>query len=62
MMYRVFNIDWDVEDGVEELPDEMIVEIDYDCDCLEDEIADVISDECGWCCYGFDFEKVDEGD
>lgn len=60
MIYRVFNIDWDVEDGVDDLPNEIEIEIDYDCDCLDYEIADAITDEYGWCCFGFEYEKVGE--
>jgi len=59
MKYRIFNIDWDVEDGVSDLPMEFEIEIDEDVENIEDELADAISDEYGYCHYCFDYERVD---
>jgi len=60
MKIKVTNIVYDTEsDGVVhtdlDLPTEIILEIDKDCD-IEDEIADTISNKTGWCVEGYNYE------
>lgn len=48
--YNVFDIDWDVDDieDADLLPTEVIIEAED-----EDEIADALSDEYGFCVNSF---------
>jgi len=60
MKIKVTDIVYDTEsDGAVhtdlDLPTEMILEIDNDCD-VEDEIADIISNKTGWCVEGYNYE------
>ena len=55
---RALNIKWDIDgntDVLNELPSE--VEIPYGIE--EDEICDYLSDEYGYCVFGFDIEEND---
>jgi hypothetical protein len=53
-MYRVFDIQWDQdEDDDAELPGELEVSVEH-----EDEIGDKISDQVGYCHFGFQFERL----
>jgi hypothetical protein len=52
---RMFDIKWDTDGEDVELPDEMSFEVEDDFD-VESEGADLLSDETGWCVFGFDFE------
>lgn len=68
MMYRVFNIDWDVVDecdgmNMPDLPNKMEIEIDDELKEdweIEEELSDKISDVFGYCHYGFEYEKVEK--
>ena len=53
--YRASNIQWDVdeEEDLEELPDSMDIPQGMD----EDEIADYLSDQTGFCHDGFELEE-----
>ena len=53
---RMFDIKWDTDGEDVELPDEMSFEVEDDFD-VELEGADLLSDETGWCVFGFDFER-----
>lgn len=61
---RVYNIKWDTDgDDPKELglSDEMIIDVNHDEDFdIDDEISDAISDESGYCHYGFDWELADD--
>lgn len=54
-LYRATHIQWDVdeEEDLEELPDSMDIPKGKD----EDEIADYLSDQTGFCHDGFDLEE-----
>jgi len=52
----MFDIKWDTDGEDVELPDEMSFEVEDDFD-VELEGADLLSDETGWCVFGFDFER-----
>ena len=55
---RALNIKWDTDgntDVLNELPNE--VEIPYGVE--EDEVCDYLSDEYGYCVFGFDIEEND---
>ncbi len=60
MKVRVFDIQWDT-DGDKEvlatLPTELVIDVreneDFD---IEEEIGNIISDETGFCHFGFDYE------
>ena len=55
---RAMNIKWDTDGNIDvlnELPNE--VEIPYDIE--EDEICNYLSDEYGYCVFGFDIEEND---
>lgn len=64
--YRVFNIDWDVDNEEEraDLPTEIIIEDENDLTNenyeLSDFISDAITDETGFCHCGFNFELIEE--
>ena len=51
-----------IEEIEEDLPSEMIVDIDDDTDTddVDDAISDVISDKTGWLIESFNFEPVAE--
>lgn len=56
---RFFDIEWDTDDEVVNLPSEKIMEVDDNID-LEDESADVLSDKYGWCVSGCSYEILPE--
>ena len=62
MKIRVFNIVWDTDgDYIEDLPTEVIIDNPTDemLDCVggyDDEVADYLSDEYGWCIESFEME------
>ena len=60
---KIYNIEWDIdEDDDTVLPTEIEAEFDYhgDNDELSDNISDWVSDEYGYCHYGFDYEIIEE--
>jgi hypothetical protein len=68
MKVRCFDIDWDTSNGTGEssptaaecgLPSETIMEMDDDTD-VEEEGTDYLSDEFGYCVFGFNFEILEE--
>ncbi len=59
MKVRFFDIDWDTDDKVVDLPSETIMEVDDNID-LENESADVLSDKYGWCVFGCSYEILPE--
>ena len=58
MKYRVFDIDYDTDGEDIDLPTELTLELE-DGVSPDDELADLISDETGWCVNGFNYEKLD---
>lgn len=59
--YKIYNIKYDTDsEAVDHLPKEIVIEVDPnlepDFDPAED-LADKISDQTGYCVFGFDFEK-----
>lgn len=59
MKVKVFDIDWDTDGEDVELPSEIEVEVDDEFADDEDELSEVIgdylSDEYGFCHFGFDY-------
>lgn len=63
MKVKFFDIDWDLDDlnkrerkeVLSFLPSQPIIEVDDDTD-INEEGADILSDEYGYCVYGFDYE------
>lgn len=55
--YRATNIQWDTDGEDIDLPTEMDIPADIED---EDEISDYISDETGFCHFGFVLEIVQE--
>ena len=47
---KAINIKWDTDNEVVDLPTEVEIPEGYS----EDDIADYLSDEYGWCVFGFD--------
>jgi len=58
--YRVFDIEYDTGGcAIDELPKELFITADdVDFDPAED-LADSISDQTGFCVFGYAFEQVD---
>ena len=58
-MLKITNIVWDFDEGEEgsftELPDNVIIEDSIE----EEEIADYLSDNYGWCVESFDVEVIE---
>ena len=56
---KAVNIEWDVdfEEDLEDLPTEMEIPEGMED---EDEISDWLSDQTGYCHYGFELEAADE--
>jgi len=54
--YRAFDICWDTDGVAVELPESAIIELDDEQDIQYDG-ADVLSDEYGWCVFGFNYEE-----
>ena len=61
-VFTVSNIDWDTDGEEIDLPDEMTVNVKEDEQLEEDEIeqyiSDKISDETGFCHFGFNYKEV----
>ena len=55
---EVTNIAWDTDGEDIDLPTE--VEVPNDIACDEDEIADYLSDEYGWCVISFSLPTDDD--
>lgn len=53
-MYHVNNIQWDTDNEEVDLPNEQVIECEF-----EDDIADTLSDLYGWCISGFRIERVE---
>jgi hypothetical protein len=57
--YRVFNIAYDTDGASIDLPKELFFDVDDpDFDPVE-ELADMISDNTGFCVFSHEFEEVD---
>lgn len=59
MIIRVSNIDWDAEE--QELPDELDYELnneDLSNQEIEDQISEMLSDDYGFCHFGFCFTRI----
>ena len=65
-IYRVWNIDWDTSDTVywdddeqvdhlDLLPEELLIEVDHECD-----IADMLAELSGFCVDGYEWELYDQ--
>ena len=52
MKIKTTRIDWDTDGQKVDLPQQIELEVDH-----EDEIADKLSDEYGWCIHGLAYEK-----
>lgn len=59
MKVKATDIQWDVDDKelLKVLPQEVIVECPDDAD-LNEELADILSDEYGFCLFGCSFEVI----
>ena len=55
---RFFNIEWDTDDENATLPRDVVLLMDDDRD-PEEEGADILADEYGFCVKGCSFEVVD---
>jgi len=60
---RCYNIKWDTDGEEIDLPGEVVIEIEeeegIDLETLVNEQgADVLSDEYGWCIFGYNWEEV----
>jgi len=53
MRIKTTNINWDTDEHKVDLPQQVELEVDH-----EDEIADKLSDEYGWCIYGLAYEII----
>lgn len=54
-MFKVTNIVWDTDgDRIEDLPETVYIDDNDEID--EDEIADYLSDEYGWCIKSYDLD------
>lgn len=66
---KVFNIDWDTDGDKEQfdiLPQEVIMELEVTDDADEDEVCDYIeeklSDDYGYCHFGFEYDILAKED
>jgi len=61
-IFIVTDIDWDTDGEEVDLPDEMTVNVSEDEELEEDEIeeyiSDKISDETGFCHFGFNYKEA----
>ena len=61
-VFTVSNIDWDTDGEEIDLPDEMTVNVKEDEQLEDDEIeqyiSDKITDETGFCHFGFNYKEV----
>jgi hypothetical protein len=55
--YRAFDIIWDTDKEVVDLPNEAVIQMDDDSN-MSLEGADKLSDEFGWCVHGFNYETL----
>ena len=58
MIFKTRSIDWDTDDDKEVfdgLPQQVTVDVEN-----EDEIADALSDNYGWCMFGFEVDRLME--
>jgi|OM-RGC.v1.036085248 hypothetical protein len=53
MRIKTTRIDWDTDEHKVDLPQQVELEVDH-----EDEIADELSDEYGWCVHGLAYEII----
>lgn len=66
MLFKITDIEFDFEDSEGELPyDEQVAVSKYTLENVweatdEDELADVISDDTGWCIKSFDYLIISE--
>ena len=61
MNFRAFNIKWDTDGENVELPQEIFIKISKEnTESAEDLIADAISEETGFCHFGFDYELIND--
>mgnify|MGYP006886080720 CR=1 FL=1 len=58
MKVRFSNIHWDTDGEEVDLPTEVTMNVEDDLD-VELQGADVLSDEYGWCIFGFNYEILD---
>ena len=49
---KAINIKWDTDDQVVDLP----TEVEIPEGCSEDDVADCLSDEYGYCVFNFDID------
>lgn len=56
--YKCTNIRWDTDGETLDLPTEVIVEIDTNTDDVEEAISDALSDQIGFCHFGFDYVRI----
>ena len=68
MLIHFYNVNWDVEEEVGSL-NELGLETDFiedvdiediDDDELDDFLSDWLSDEYGYCHFGFDYEIIED--
>lgn len=61
MNFRAFNIKWDTDGENVDLPQEIFIKVSKEnAESAEDLIADAISDETGFCHFGFDYELIND--
>lgn len=61
MNFRAFNIKWDTDGENVDLPQEIFIKISKEnTESAEDLIADAISEETGFCHFGFDYELIND--
>ena len=53
---KAINIKWDTDDQVVDLP----TEVEIPKGCFEEEVADYLSDEYGYCVFNFDIDDDEE--
>lgn len=56
MKYRAFNIEYDNDGEIIDLPKEIEIEVPDDCTDVEETISNEISNKTGFCHLGFNFE------
>lgn len=52
-LFRAYDIKWDTDGKAVDLPDDVYVRAED-----ENEVVDYLSDEFGFCVFGFDCEKI----
>ena len=58
MKYKFYNIKWDTDGQSHNLPSEYLYSSPMDEFDVENEGADVLSDEFGYCVFSFEYEKL----